>query len=49
VDEETAREVAKKYVERDEAKIYSPISLSTHSCYTKEYEEAPTDKRRKDK
>jgi hypothetical protein len=46
VEEEFAREVARKYAERDEAKRYSPIFISTHSGSIEEDEEAPTDKKR---
>jgi len=49
VDEEAAREMARKYAERDEAKRSSPISLSTHSGSPKEDEEAPTNKKRRNK
>ena len=48
-EEEVAREVARKYAERDEAKRSSPISISTHSGSTEEDEEAPADKKRRDK
>jgi uncharacterized membrane protein YukC len=40
---------ARKDAERDEAERSSPISLSTHSGSTEEDEEAPTDKKRRDK
>jgi hypothetical protein len=46
-DEKVAREVARKYAERDEAKRYSPIFFFTHSGSAEEYEEAPTDKKRR--
>jgi hypothetical protein len=48
-DEEAAREETRKDAERDEAERSSPISVSTHSGSTEEDEEAPTDKKRRDK
>jgi hypothetical protein len=48
-DKEAAREVAKKYAERDETERYFPISLSTHSSSTKEDTKEPIEKKRRDK
>jgi hypothetical protein len=41
--------VARKEAKQEEAKRSSPISISTHSGSTKEEEEAPVHKKRKDK
>jgi hypothetical protein len=49
VDEEVVREATRKDGERDEAERYSPISISTHSGSAEEDEEAPADKKRRDK
>jgi hypothetical protein len=48
-DEEEARETTRKEAEQDEAKRYSPISVSTHSGSIEEEEEVPTDKKKRDK
>jgi hypothetical protein len=36
-------------MQRDEDEIYSPILVSTHSGFAEEDEEAPMDKKRRDK
>jgi hypothetical protein len=46
--EEATREMARKEVEQDEAKISSPIYISTHSGSDEEEEETPEDKKRRD-